>query len=71
MPLGFPGKPSRRGRGTDSALHVYNRKTNLGYLVVFDGRIDLFGERLVSQQVGLHTVVEKTVDVRNCVNKKS
>jgi tetratricopeptide (TPR) repeat protein len=69
---GAPYSSAYAAVGEEQIQHYMdNRKTNLGYLVVFDGRIDLFGERLVSQQVGPHTVVEKIVDVRNRVNKKS
>ena len=53
----------------EKQIHHYmdNRKTHLGYLVVLDGRIERFGERLLSLTHPTHTVVEKLIDVRPLV----
>ncbi len=49
--------------------YMDNRKTHLGYLVVFDARVNLFGQQLFSTTSGSHTVIEKIVDVRNRVKQ--
>jgi hypothetical protein len=53
----------------EKQIHHYmdNRKTHLGYLVVVDGRIERFGEKLLSLIHPTHTVVEKLIDVRPVV----
>jgi hypothetical protein len=43
--------------------YMDNRKTNLGYLVVFDARIDNLGQPLLSEVPSRHTVIEKLIDV--------
>jgi tetratricopeptide (TPR) repeat protein len=47
--------------------YMDNRQTRLGYLVVFDARVKLYGQRLLSFTAGPHTIIEKIVDVRNRV----
>jgi tetratricopeptide (TPR) repeat protein len=47
--------------------YLDNRNTHLGYLVVFDARIDLFRDKLLKGVAGAYTIIEKFVDVRNRV----
>jgi tetratricopeptide (TPR) repeat protein len=47
--------------------YMENRKSFLGYLVVFDSRVDLFGRQLLAPTSGPHTVFEIIIDVRNQV----
>lgn len=49
----------------EDQIHHYmdNRKSNLGYLIVFDGRIDLNGQPLLTQAGEKRTVVEKLINV--------
>jgi tetratricopeptide (TPR) repeat protein len=57
--------------GEDQILHYMdNRHTHLGYLVVFDARLDKHGEKLLSGSTGQHTVIEVLVDVRPRVGRK-
>ena len=61
---GFGYSSSYAAAGEEQINHYMdNRKTNLGYLVVFDARIDKFGQPLLSELAGRHTVIEKLIDV--------
>ncbi len=61
---GFRYSSSYAAAGEEQIHHYMdNRKTNLGYLVVFDARIDDFGRTLLSNVPSPHTVIEKLVDV--------
>jgi hypothetical protein len=51
--------------------YMDNRKTHIGYLVVFDARVTLFGQALIDDHSGPHTIVEIIVDVRNRVKQSS
>lgn len=48
---------------TQVGHYMDNRKTNIGYLVVFDARITMYGQRLLSA-LPRHTILELFVDVR-------
>lgn len=52
--------------GEDQILHyLENRDTRLGYLVVFDARIEKYGESVLAPRMAdIYTVYEKFVDVR-------
>jgi tetratricopeptide (TPR) repeat protein len=51
--------------GEDQIIHyMENRRTHLGYLIVFDARLDKYREKLLSVAAGQHTVIEVFVDVR-------
>jgi hypothetical protein len=47
-----------------------NRHTHLGYLVVFDARLDTFGGGLISGDAGKHMVIEIFIDVRPRVTRR-
>jgi tetratricopeptide (TPR) repeat protein len=65
---GAPYSSAYAASGEEQINHYMdNRKTNLGYLVVFDARIDTFGEPLLSAAASRHTVIERLVDVRSRV----
>lgn len=69
---GGPYSSNYAASGEDQIHHYMdNRKTGLGYLVVFDGRIDLNGKQLLTQTAGPHTVVEKLVNVSPRVSTSS
>lgn len=54
--------------GEEQIVHyMENRETNLGYLVVFDGRKEKFGQPLLESTSGPHTIVESIIDVRASV----
>ena len=56
--------------GEEQIIHyMENRQTHLGYLVVFDGRLESNGQPLISDDVGPHTVIEKFIDVRPRVKR--
>jgi hypothetical protein len=56
--------------GEDQIIHyMENRQTNLGYLVVFDARLDTFSRPLLSASAGPHTVIEVFIDVRPRVGR--
>jgi hypothetical protein len=58
--------------GEDQIRHyMENRKTALGYLVVFDGRLDTNGQPLLTRQAGPYTVLEKLVNVSPRVTTQS
>jgi tetratricopeptide (TPR) repeat protein len=68
---GFRYSSSYAAAGEDQILHYMdNRHTHLGYLVVFDARLDKYGEKLLSGTTALHTVIEVLVDVRPRVGRK-
>ena len=68
---GFRYSSSYAAAGEDQILHYMdNRQTHLGYLVVFDARLDKFGEKLLSGAAGQHTVSEVLVDVKPRVGRK-
>src|SRR5262249_1289640 len=68
---GFRYSTPYAAAGEDQILHYMdNRKTHLGYLVVFDARLDKHGEKLLSGSAGQHTVIELLVDVRPRVGRK-
>jgi tetratricopeptide (TPR) repeat protein len=50
--------------------YMEQRRTYLGYLVVFDGRTKKFGDRILQFEGGAYTVIEKFVDVRNTVRQE-
>jgi tetratricopeptide (TPR) repeat protein len=57
--------------GEEQIIHyMENRRTNLGYLVVFDARLDTFGAALLSGSHGSHTVIEEIIDVRPRVKRR-
>jgi len=43
--------------------YMKNRNTNLGYLLVFDGRTTSNGKRVLSKRSGRETILEFSVDV--------
>jgi tetratricopeptide (TPR) repeat protein len=54
--------------GEEQIIHyLENRQTHLGYLVVFDARVNLFCDDLLKGGCGAYTIIEKFVDVRNRV----
>jgi tetratricopeptide (TPR) repeat protein len=67
---GFGYSSSYAAAGEEQINHYMdNRNTNLGYLVVFDARIDDFGQTLLSGTPSPHTIIEKFVDVRPRVRR--
>lgn len=65
---GAPYSSAYAASGEEQIRHYMdNRRTNLGYLVVFDARARLFGKPLMQSNPSPHTVFEKVVDVRNRV----
>ena len=68
---GFRYSSAYAAAGEEQINHYMdNRRTNLGYLVVFDARIDDFGLTLLSDVPSSHTVIEKLVDVRPRVARR-
>lgn len=52
--------------GEEQIIHYMdNRRVYLGYLVVFDARVDLFSNELIKGRSGAYTVIEKFIDVRS------
>ncbi len=69
---GFRYSSPYAASGKDQIIHYMdNRHTHLGYLVVFDARLDMHGEKLLSGLPGQHTVIEILVDVRPRVGRKN
>ncbi len=67
---GAPYSTAYAASGEEQIKHYMdNRKTHIGYLVVFDARVKLFGQQLLPSTSGSHTVIEKIVDVRNRVKQ--
>jgi tetratricopeptide (TPR) repeat protein len=61
---GFGYSSNYAAAGEEQINHYMdNRKTHLGYLVVFDARLDKLGQRLLSDARGPHTIIEKLIDV--------
>jgi hypothetical protein len=69
---GFGYASSYAAAGEDQIIHYMdNRQTHLGYLVVFDSRLDKFGEALLSENSGPHTVIEIFIDVRPRIARRN
>jgi tetratricopeptide (TPR) repeat protein len=68
---GSPGySAAYAASGEEQIMHYMdNKKSHLGYLVVFDGRATTFGQALLSHPLGQNTVIEKFVDVRHQVSR--
>lgn len=67
---GAPYSSTYAASGEGQIKHyMENRKTHIGYLVVFDGRAKQFGEAILRSAAGPYTVIEKIVDVRNSVQQ--
>jgi tetratricopeptide (TPR) repeat protein len=67
---GAPYSSTYAASGEGQIKHyMENRRTHLGYLVVFDGRAKQFGKALLQAAAGPYVVVEKIVDVRNRVQE--
>jgi tetratricopeptide (TPR) repeat protein len=65
---GSPYSSAYAASGEGQIRHYMdNRITHLGYLVVFDARVNLFGQRLIGHPGGQQTIVELIVDVRSRV----
>lgn len=68
---GFGYTSTYAAAGEEQITHyMENRRSHLGYLVVFDARLDDFGEKLLSGSTGLHTVIEIFIDVRPRVSRR-
>ena len=68
---GFGYSSSYAASGEDQIVHyMENRKTHLGYLVVFDARLDKRGQSLLSGIAGRDTVIEVIVDIRPRAGRK-
>jgi hypothetical protein len=70
---GFGYSSGYASSGEEQILHyMENRNTHLGYLVVFDARLDKNGSRLLGvRPTDTFTVIEKIVDVRPRVSNKT
>lgn len=69
---GSPYSSTYAAAGEEQIKHYMdNRRTYLGYLVVFDGRSKQFGKPVLQDAAGPYTVIEKIVDVRNTVRQDS
>jgi tetratricopeptide (TPR) repeat protein len=65
---GNPYSSDYAAKGEGQIKHyMENRRTYIGYLIVFDARIRLFGEHLLPSISSPYTIFEKIVDVRNRV----
>jgi hypothetical protein len=49
--------------------YMDNRRSHLGYLIVFDARKKLFGAKILTSTSGPHTVIERIIDVRSRVSE--
>jgi hypothetical protein len=68
---GFRYSSPYAASGEDQIIHYMdNRQTHLGYLVVFDARLEMHGEKLLSGTPSQHTVMEMLVDVRPRMGRK-
>ncbi|MGD1037179.1 MAG: hypothetical protein ABR878_08275 [Roseiarcus sp.] len=67
---GFGYSSSYAAEGEEQVKHYMdNRRTHLGYLVVFDARIDKFGAPFDLARTSGHTIITRTVDVRPRVKR--
>jgi len=67
---GAPYSSTYAASGEGQIKHyMENRRTHLGYLIVFDGRTKQFGKAIPQAAVDSYTVLQKIVDVRNHVPK--
>jgi hypothetical protein len=68
---GFRYSTPYAAAGEEQIIHyMENRETHLGYLVVFDARLDAFGQALLSTLSGRYTVIEKLIDVTPRVRRR-
>jgi tetratricopeptide (TPR) repeat protein len=68
---GFGYTSTYAAAGEEQITHyMENRHSHLGYLVVFDARLDDFGEKLLSGSTGPYTVIEVFIDVRPRVSRR-
>jgi tetratricopeptide (TPR) repeat protein len=70
---GFRYSTTYAAAGEDQVLHyMENKRTSLGYLVVFDARLDHNGEKIMPErQADKYTVKERTCDVRPRFGKRA
>jgi tetratricopeptide (TPR) repeat protein len=68
---GFRYSTSYAAAGEDQIVHYMdNRNTHLGYLVVFDARLEKNGQRLLIPPSGQNSVFEQTIDVTPRISRR-